>query len=51
MHNKSLMGPVAGAVIILFGPHLVGWLIKIPVNAGLVIGGALAPAVVSPVSG
>jgi cytochrome c biogenesis protein CcdA len=36
------MGPVAGAMIILFGLHLVGWLIKLPVNAGLVIGGVLA---------
>lgn len=42
LQNKSLMGPVAGAVIILFGLHLVGWLIKIPVNAGLVVGGVLA---------
>jgi cytochrome c-type biogenesis protein len=41
LRNKSLMGPVAGAVIILFGLHLVGWLIKIPVNAGLIVGGAL----------
>jgi cytochrome c-type biogenesis protein len=42
LRNKSLMGPVAGAVIVLFGLHLVGWLIKIPVNAGLVVGGVLA---------
>jgi cytochrome c-type biogenesis protein len=42
LRNKSLMGPVAGAVIILFGLHLVGWLIKIPVNIGLVVGGVLA---------
>src|ERR1700716_1754132 len=41
LQHKSLMGPVAGAVIILFGLHLVGWLIKIPVNPGLVIGGVL----------
>jgi cytochrome c-type biogenesis protein len=41
LQHKSLMGPVAGAVIILFGLHLVGWLIKIPVNSGLVIGGVL----------
>lgn len=41
LRNKSLMGPVAGAVIILFGLHLVGWLIKIPVIAGLVVGGVL----------
>ncbi len=42
LRNKSLMGPVAGAVIVLFGLHLVGWLIKIPVNAGFVVGGVLA---------
>jgi len=42
LQHKSLMGPVAGAVIILFGLHLVGWLIKLPVTAGLVIGGVLA---------
>ena len=44
VHNKSLMGPLAGAVIVLFGLHLVGWLIKIPVNTGLIIGGILAAA-------
>ena len=42
LQHKALMGPLAGAVIILFGLHLVGWLIKIPVDAGLVIGGVLA---------
>ena len=42
LQHKALMGPVAGAVIILFGLHLVGWLIKLPVNAGIVIGGVLA---------
>jgi cytochrome c-type biogenesis protein len=42
LQHKTLMGPVAGAMIILFGLHLVGWLIKLPVNAGLVIGGVLA---------
>ena len=44
LHNRSLMGPVAGALVLLFGLHLVGWLIRIPVRAGLVIGGALAVA-------
>src|SRR5712671_6796621 len=44
LRNKALMGPVAGAVIVLFGLHLVGWLVKIPVNAGMVVGGALALA-------
>jgi len=42
LQHKALMGPVAGAVIVLFGLHLVGWLIKLPVNAGLTIGGVLA---------
>src|SRR6266700_3028729 len=42
LRNKALMGPVAGAVIVLFGLHLVGWLIKLPVNTGLVIGAVLA---------
>ena len=42
LQRKALMGPLAGAVIILFGLHLVGWLIKLPVDAGLVIGGVLA---------
>jgi cytochrome c-type biogenesis protein len=42
LQHKELMGPIAGAVIVLFGLHLVGWLIKLPVNVGLVIGGVLA---------
>lgn len=42
VRNKSVMAPLAGAVVVLFGLHLIGWLIKIPVNAGLVTGGVLA---------
>ncbi|HWX37855.1 MAG TPA: cytochrome c biogenesis protein CcdA [Candidatus Sulfotelmatobacter sp.] len=42
LQHKTLMGPIAGAFIVLFGLHLVGWLIKLPVNVGLVIGGVLA---------
>lgn len=42
VQHKSLMGPLAGAVVILFGLHLVGWLIKLPVNAGIAIGIVLA---------
>jgi cytochrome c-type biogenesis protein len=42
LQHKTLMGPVAGAMIVLFGLHLVGWLIKLPVNVGLIIGGVLA---------
>jgi len=41
LQHKALMGPVAGAVIVLFGLHLVGWLIKLPVTVGLIIGGVL----------
>ncbi len=39
--NKNLMVPLAGAVVVLFGLHLVGWLGKIPVRAGLMIGAVL----------
>jgi cytochrome c-type biogenesis protein len=39
--NKSLETPVAGALIILFGLHLIGWLAKVPVRVGLIIGAVL----------
>ena len=42
LQHKTLMGPIAGAMIVLFGLHLVGWLIKLPVNVGLAIGVVLA---------
>src|SRR3974390_2635922 len=38
LQHKAMLGPVAGAFIILFGLHLVGLLIKIPVKTGLGIG-------------
>lgn len=44
LHNRTLLAPFAGAMIVLFGLHLVGWLGHIPVRAGLVLGGALATA-------
>lgn len=44
VRNRSLLAPVAGALIILFGLHLIGWLGKIPVRAGLVVGLILAAA-------
>lgn len=40
--NRSLLAPVAGVLIILFGLHLLGWLAKITVRQGLALGGALA---------
>ncbi|HTA51742.1 MAG TPA: cytochrome c biogenesis protein CcdA [Candidatus Acidoferrum sp.] len=41
LKHRDLLAPVAGAVIILFGLHLIGWLIKLPVRAGLIVGGIL----------
>lgn len=40
VHNRSLLAPLAGAVIILFGLHLVGWLAHITIRVGLAIGAA-----------
>ena len=39
--HRDMLAPIAGALIILFGLHLIGWLIKLPVNAALVVGGIL----------
>src|SRR5262249_9951438 len=41
VHNRNLLAPLAGAVIVLFGLHLVGWLGRISIRAGLAIGVAL----------
>jgi cytochrome c-type biogenesis protein len=38
VRNRTLLAPIAGALILLFGLHLVGWLVKVPVLAGLGIG-------------
>jgi cytochrome c-type biogenesis protein len=38
VRNRSLLAPVAGALIVLFGLHLVGGLVKIPVRGGLIAG-------------
>src|ERR1700722_5991075 len=38
LQNRNLLAPLAGALILLFGLHLVGWLVKISVRAGLGIG-------------
>jgi cytochrome c-type biogenesis protein len=38
LRNRNLLAPIAGALIILFGLHLIGWLIKIPVRVGLIVG-------------
>jgi cytochrome c-type biogenesis protein len=44
LQNKSLLAPFAGAIIVLFGLHLIGLLGRIPVRAGLIVGGLLALA-------
>src|SRR5712692_8713714 len=40
--NRALLAPVAGALILLFGLHLLGALIKLTVRTGLILGGVLA---------
>jgi len=42
LHNRNLLAPFAGAVVVLFGLHLIGVLGRVPVWAGLVIGGLIA---------
>jgi cytochrome c-type biogenesis protein len=44
LRNKSLLAPVAGALIVLFGLHLVGALVKISVRVGLIVGILLVAA-------
>jgi cytochrome c-type biogenesis protein len=44
VRNRSLLAPLAGALIVLFGLHLVGWLAKISLRVGFVIGIALIAA-------
>jgi len=39
--NRALLAPVAGALIILFGLHLLGALIKLNLRSGLILGGIL----------
>jgi cytochrome c-type biogenesis protein len=44
LQNKNLLAPFAGAIIVLFGLHLIGVLGKIPVRAGMIVGALLAVA-------
>jgi cytochrome c-type biogenesis protein len=39
--NRSLLAPVAGALILLFGLHLIGALIKLNLRAGIILGALL----------
>ncbi|MGH9794077.1 MAG: cytochrome c biogenesis CcdA family protein [Candidatus Acidiferrales bacterium] len=42
LRNKTLLAPVAGAIIVLFGLHLIGWLAKWTPSVSWTIGGVLA---------
>src|SRR5262249_7919491 len=40
--HRSTLAPLAGALVLLFGLHLLGLLIKLNVRTGLILGGLLA---------
>lgn len=40
--NRALLAPVAGALILLFGLHLIGVLIKLNLRTGMILGAILA---------
>jgi cytochrome c-type biogenesis protein len=44
VRNRNLLAPMAGAMIVLFGLYLVGWLAKVSIRAGLVLGILLVAA-------
>lgn len=44
VRNRALLVPIAGSLIVLFGLHLVGLLVKISVRVGLVIAALLIAA-------
>jgi cytochrome c-type biogenesis protein len=46
LQNRSVLTPIAGALVILFGLHLVGWLGKMPRLVAYGVGVALAAAAV-----
>ena len=39
--NRALLAPIAGALILLFGLHLLGGLMRMNIRAGMVLGGFL----------
>lgn len=41
VRNRTLLAPIAGALIVLFGLHLMGWLVKISVRVGLIVAAVL----------
>jgi cytochrome c-type biogenesis protein len=44
VQNKNLLAPVAGAIIVLFGLHLIGWLGRMSPKVGWAIGAVLLAA-------
>ncbi len=44
LRNRSLLAPLAGAMILLFGLHLLGVLTKISIRVGLIVGAILVAA-------
>ncbi|MGH9775170.1 MAG: cytochrome c biogenesis CcdA family protein [Candidatus Acidiferrales bacterium] len=45
--NRNLLAPFAGALVVMFGLHLMGVLAKISVRAGLIIGAILAAGAIA----
>ena len=39
--NRALLAPIAGALIVLFGLHLLGGLMRMNIRAGIILGGLL----------
>jgi cytochrome c-type biogenesis protein len=39
--NRALLAPIAGALILLFGLHLLGGLMRMNIRAGMILGGLL----------
>lgn len=42
--HRTELAPLAGALILLFGLHLIGWLGKISIRAGLIVGAVIVAA-------
>jgi cytochrome c-type biogenesis protein len=42
--HRTLLTPIAGALILLFGLHLIGWLVRISIRVGLLVGLLLVAA-------
>ncbi|MFZ0333535.1 MAG: cytochrome c biogenesis protein CcdA [Candidatus Acidiferrales bacterium] len=45
--HRAMLAPLAGALILLFGLHLIGWLVKISLRVGFVIGGLLVAGAIA----